>query len=411
MRLPLDIIYRPPLTEKSRADYANDVRCTLEQAYETVREKLHLAHERQKDYYDRRSHGSRYQSGDSVWLFNPAPQKGVAPKFLEQWTGPYKVTKRLSDVTYEIFDARRQTTKIVHFDRLKKSTVAPRPDIPKNSAKELSSSDSDSQESGDYVPLSAPIARKRGRPPKLRPALPLTAPALDERRVNLAKPPNVHQQGKPPTTVPPTVPSTILPGMLPTMMPTVINRQVSVAVEEAVAPPAPESSDALRVSNRTTKGQPPIRFCHSGYVAFLITILFLVLVNGADSSPIPPWNNMSPEDAPILDGAVLWHPLERAILLSEYQFVIVACKVLPPKTSNGKFLCGGVYNSTEISAPEWYLQWEREIENWTQRSLTLTTIPNSEVGTRVRLARNTRTINFTKREECLFPNENFLYLV
>ena len=44
MRLPLDIIYRPPLKEKSRADYANDVRCTLEQAYETVRDKLHFAH-------------------------------------------------------------------------------------------------------------------------------------------------------------------------------------------------------------------------------------------------------------------------------------------------------------------------------------------------------------------------------
>ena len=35
MRLPFDIIYQPPLTEKSPADYANDVRCTLEQAYET----------------------------------------------------------------------------------------------------------------------------------------------------------------------------------------------------------------------------------------------------------------------------------------------------------------------------------------------------------------------------------------
>ena len=108
MRLPLDLIYRPPLTEKSRAYYANEVQCTLEQVYETVRKKLHLAHERQKDYYDRRSHGSRYQS---VWLWNPAPQKRVAPKFHEPWTGLYKVTKRLSDVTYKIFDARRQTKK------------------------------------------------------------------------------------------------------------------------------------------------------------------------------------------------------------------------------------------------------------------------------------------------------------
>ena len=45
MRLPLDIIYREPLTEKSRADYANHVRCILEQAYDSEREKLHLAHE------------------------------------------------------------------------------------------------------------------------------------------------------------------------------------------------------------------------------------------------------------------------------------------------------------------------------------------------------------------------------
>ena len=95
MRLFLDIIYRPPLTEKSRADNAHDVRCTLKQAYETVLEKFYLAHERQKDYYNRRSHGLRYQSGDSVWLYNPAPQKGVAPKFHEPWTNPYKITKRL----------------------------------------------------------------------------------------------------------------------------------------------------------------------------------------------------------------------------------------------------------------------------------------------------------------------------
>ena len=38
--------------------------------------------------------------------------------------------------------------------------------------------------------------------------------------------------------------------------------------------PAPESSNALRVSIRTTQGQPPIRFGHSGYVAILIAILF-----------------------------------------------------------------------------------------------------------------------------------------
>ena len=60
MRLPLDIIYLPPLTEKLCADYVNDVRCRLERAHETGRDKLHLEHERQKDYYNRRIHCSRY---------------------------------------------------------------------------------------------------------------------------------------------------------------------------------------------------------------------------------------------------------------------------------------------------------------------------------------------------------------
>ena len=202
-----------------------------------------------------------------------------------------------------------------------------------NSAKEQSSSDSDSQVTGDYVPPSAPIARKRGRPSKLSAAMPLTAPALDERRVNLANAPNVYQQRGPTPTVAPTVSPTVPPGIPPTVTPTIINRQISDAVEQAIVLPAPELSDARRVSTRTTKGQPPIRFGHSGYVAFLIAIFLFLYLIGASASPIPSWNNMVPEHAPILDGAVLWHPWERAILLSEYQIVIVAYKVLPPKTS------------------------------------------------------------------------------
>ena len=81
MRLPLDIIYRIPLTKKSRSEYANDVRYTLEQAYETLRDKLYPAHERRKDYYDRHRYCSLYQSGDSVWLWNLAPHKNFAKSF------------------------------------------------------------------------------------------------------------------------------------------------------------------------------------------------------------------------------------------------------------------------------------------------------------------------------------------
>ena len=130
----------------------------------------------------------------------------------------------------------------------------------KKTADGQSSSDSDSQGSVKSVPPLAPIARKRGRPPKLHAAASLPLRALEKNRVNLAYAPTVRQQGKSPPTVQPTVP----PATPPTGMPSVTNRLVSEAVEKAVAPLAPESSDARRVSTRTTKGKPPIRFGHSG---------------------------------------------------------------------------------------------------------------------------------------------------
>jgi hypothetical protein len=44
MRLPLDIMYRPPEATFTRFDYPNEVRKTLTDAYERARERLHLAH-------------------------------------------------------------------------------------------------------------------------------------------------------------------------------------------------------------------------------------------------------------------------------------------------------------------------------------------------------------------------------
>ena len=144
MRLPIDIMYRPPNPEISRSQYAQEVRETLQNAYKSAREKLHMAHQRQKDYYDRRTQGTRFNEGDSVWLWSPVPKKGVAPKFHEPWTGPYQVNKRLSDVTYELLDTAKNTKKIVHFDRLKKATVTQRLVQPVQSEPESETSTDDS---------------------------------------------------------------------------------------------------------------------------------------------------------------------------------------------------------------------------------------------------------------------------
>ena len=126
MRLTLDVIYRPPERDQWRTEYAIEVRKTLAQAYDVARDYLQLAHKRQTDYYDRCTRGKRFKLGESVWLHTPVLEKGVAPKFHEPWTGLFKVKKQLSDVTYEIQDMANKTSKVVHFDGLKRATVKPR---------------------------------------------------------------------------------------------------------------------------------------------------------------------------------------------------------------------------------------------------------------------------------------------
>ena len=43
-----------------RGQYAQEIRRVLERAYDTARSKLQLFHNRQKDYYDRRTQGKRF---------------------------------------------------------------------------------------------------------------------------------------------------------------------------------------------------------------------------------------------------------------------------------------------------------------------------------------------------------------
>lgn len=55
-----------------------------------------------------------------LYLCNPANKLGLTKKCYNPWHGPYCVTKKLSDLNYEITDphGKRQ---VVHVNRLKKA--------------------------------------------------------------------------------------------------------------------------------------------------------------------------------------------------------------------------------------------------------------------------------------------------
>ena len=55
--------------------------------------------------------------GDLVWLHFPVVSHGSSHKLYHPWTGPYKIVKKLSDITYPIKSCRgRRHRLVVHFN-------------------------------------------------------------------------------------------------------------------------------------------------------------------------------------------------------------------------------------------------------------------------------------------------------
>ena len=121
-RLPIDIMYGTGQADNFSVDrFVNDVSVVLENAYHHVRNTMGFKQDRQKELYDRKRHGEFYQAGGLVWLHTPVVPRGASRKLHRPWTGPYKIIKRLADVTYRIqnCNGHRRRRLVVHFDCLK----------------------------------------------------------------------------------------------------------------------------------------------------------------------------------------------------------------------------------------------------------------------------------------------------
>ena len=52
--------------------------------------------------YDAASNCDQLDVGDPVWLYCPQTKKGLSLKLMQQWQGPYLVTKRINDMVYRV---------------------------------------------------------------------------------------------------------------------------------------------------------------------------------------------------------------------------------------------------------------------------------------------------------------------
>ena len=129
-RIPADVMFgtdKPP--DATPAEHASALRTNLEDAFERVRKNTGANQQRQKAFYDRTVHGKPFAVGDDVWLHSPAVPRGRSRKLHHPWTGPWRVTKRLSDAVYRLQSCTgRRRRVVVHFDRLKRCAPGLRTD-------------------------------------------------------------------------------------------------------------------------------------------------------------------------------------------------------------------------------------------------------------------------------------------
>jgi len=76
-RLPIDIMCgtTKPSSDTTYGAFASKMQHTLEEAYDTARDRTKAKHERQKEIYNSKCHGKPFETKDLVWLYCSAVPK------------------------------------------------------------------------------------------------------------------------------------------------------------------------------------------------------------------------------------------------------------------------------------------------------------------------------------------------
>jgi len=69
-----------------------NLKSSLILAYNLVKKDNKKFHLKNKRLYDRKSKLRSFQTGNIVYLYNPAKQPGKCFKFHKYWTGPFQIT-------------------------------------------------------------------------------------------------------------------------------------------------------------------------------------------------------------------------------------------------------------------------------------------------------------------------------
>eukprot|EP00742_Colponemidia_sp_Colp-10_P010829 GILJ01011943.1.p1 GENE.GILJ01011943.1~~GILJ01011943.1.p1 ORF type:complete len:1522 (-),score=171.97 GILJ01011943.1:111-4676(-) len=104
-------------------DYRSQLVNVLRNARELASVNIQRNQHKQQIEYDQRHSDLEFYVGELVWLYTPVKAKGLSPKLMHHWHGPFRVDERIGPVNYRLRSmANRKLTHLVHIQRLKRCT-------------------------------------------------------------------------------------------------------------------------------------------------------------------------------------------------------------------------------------------------------------------------------------------------
>ena len=110
----------PETDGKSEVQYVSDLKDKLCSIFGKVRDSVNAKIERQSRNHDSRISQKCFKKGDLVYSLDSTKTKGKSPKLKANvWKGPLVITRKLSDILYEVQYSSKKKPKVIHYDRLK----------------------------------------------------------------------------------------------------------------------------------------------------------------------------------------------------------------------------------------------------------------------------------------------------
>ncbi|GBN14123.1 Transposon Ty3-I Gag-Pol polyprotein [Araneus ventricosus] len=121
---PLDVILPHNNDQDHDDSYVQQLITRSEEARQLAKIHIKDAQASDKRRYDARHRSVSYEIGDLVWVYTPIRKVGLSEKLLRRSFGPYRITRLMSEVTYEVESMetdkkRRKLKDVVHVLRIK----------------------------------------------------------------------------------------------------------------------------------------------------------------------------------------------------------------------------------------------------------------------------------------------------